>query len=180
MIGFFDLETGGFSITKNGICEIAAIAVDESDLSIKDQFHELIKPYTRADDTDDLVSYKEDSMIINGLTERQLIELGKDVVIVCRSLHDFIIKNNITTLIGHCSKTFDIHRVKYLFERFLGIDLMVLVNQDDTHEIAKSKLNLPNYKLATVCDFFGIVNNKAHSALGDTYATYELYKKLIA
>lgn len=180
MIGFFDLETGGFSITKNGICEIAVIAVDESDLSIKDKFHELITPYTRADDTDELVSYKEDSMIINGLTERELIELGNDVVIVCRSLHDFIIKNNITTLIGHCSKTFDIHRVKYLFERFLGIDLMMLVNQEDTHEIAKSKLSLPGYKLLDLCTHFGIVNEKEHSAMGDTMATYEVYKKLIA
>lgn len=180
MIGFLDSETGGFSITKNGICEIGMIAVHPETHEITAEFHALIKPYTRADDTDELVSYKPDAMAINGLTEQQLIEKGFDVEHICEQLYNFIIENEITTIIGHCSKTFDIPRVKYLFDRFLGIDLLVLINQEDTHEIAKSKLSLPDYKLKTLCDHFGIVNTKEHSALGDTYATYELYKKLIS
>jgi hypothetical protein len=31
-------------------------------------FHTLIKPYTREEGSDELVSYKEDAMAVNGLT----------------------------------------------------------------------------------------------------------------
>lgn len=179
MIGFFDLETGGFSITKNAICEIAMIAVDtENDLGIIDEFHALIKPYTRADDTDELVSYKPDAMAINGLSEQQCIDEGFDVKEVCKMLHDFIIKNDIKILIGHCSKTFDNPRLKYLFERFLGINIFESILIDDTHEIVKGLIKLENYKLGTICNHYEITNSKEHSALGDTYATYEVFKKL--
>lgn len=178
MIVFLDSETSGFSITKNGICEIVCIAVNEKTLEIEDELQFYIKPYTRADDTEELVSYKPDAMEVNGLSEKLLIDKGFEVVEACQMLYDFIVKNEITTIIGHCSKTFDIPRVKYLFERFLGIDLMPLINQEDTYEIAKQKLNLPNYKLSTICDHFEITNSKEHSALGDTYATFEVWKKL--
>jgi hypothetical protein len=32
-------------------------------------FHTLIKPYTRREGSDELVSYKEDAMAVNGLTQ---------------------------------------------------------------------------------------------------------------
>lgn len=179
MIGFYDLETGGFSITKNAICEIAMIAVDtENDLGIIDEFHALIKPYTRADDTDELVSYKPDAMAVNGLSEQQLIDEGFDVDIVCKMLYEFIVKNDIKMLIGHCSKTFDDPRLAYLFQRFLAVNILNRTLQSDTHDIANQKLNLPNYKLKTICEHYGITNSKEHSALGDTYATFEVWKKL--
>jgi len=175
MKAFLDIETGGFSITKNGVCEIALVAVNDS--GIVDCFHKLITPYTRDPDTNELVSYKEDSMKINGLTELQLIETGVDVVKVCETLLQFIEKYQITTIIGHCSKKFDYPRVKYLIERFTRE--VFDIDQEDTHDIAKSKLNLPSYKLIDLCAHFGIENEKEHSALGDAKATYELYKKLI-
>jgi len=178
MIGFYDLETGGFSITKNAICEIAMIAVNPETLEITNEFHKLIKPYTRADDTDELVSYKPDAMAVNGLSEQQLIDEGFDVTEVCVMLNDFIIENDIKILIGHCSRTFDNPRLKYLLERFLNINIFKEILIDDTHDIAKDLISLPNYKLKTICDHYGITNSKEHSALGDTYATFEVWKKL--
>lgn len=178
MKGFLDIETGGFSITKNGICEIALIAVD-NDHNYVDTFHCLIKPYTRADDTDELVSYKDDAMAINGLTVQKLIDFGIDVEVAAEQLYNFIIKHDIVEIIGHNSKVFDIPRVKYLLQRFMSIDLTPLINEDDTMIIAKSKLNLPSYKLEVLCEHFGIVNTNSHSAAGDALATFELYKKLI-
>lgn len=179
MIGFYDMETGGFSITKNAICEIAIIAVDPETLIVIDEFHSLIKPYTRADDTDELVSYKDDAMAVNGLSEQQCIDEGLDVLEVCQNLDIFMVKNNIKMLVGHCSKTFDDPRLAYLFERFMNINILNKTLQSDTHDIAKKKLTLSNYKLSTVCQHLGIINKKEHSALGDAYASYEVYKKLI-
>lgn len=179
MKGFLDTETGGFSITKNGICEIAIVAVDR-DLNYLDTFHCLIKPYTRADDSDELVSYKDDAMAVNGITVEKLIDFGVEVEVAVEEMYNFIIKHGIVEIIGHNSKVFDVPRIKYLLERFMSIDLSLLINEDDTMKIAKERLNLPSYKLGCLCDHFGIVNINAHSAIGDALATLELYKKLIA
>lgn len=178
MKGFLDIETGGFSITKNGICEIALIAVDH-DLNYVDTFHCLIKPYTRADDTDELVSYKDDAMAVNGLTVQKLIDLGVNAEVAAELLYNFIIKHGIVEIIGHNSKVFDIPRIKYLLQRFMSIDLTPLINEHDTMHIAKNKLSLPSYSLPALLEHFAIINTNAHSAAGDALATYELYKKLI-
>lgn len=179
MKGFLDTETGGYSITKNGICEIALVAVDH-DLNYIDTFHCLIKPYRRADDTDELVSYKDDAMAVNGLTVEKLIDFGIDVEVAAEQLYNFIIKHGIIEIIGHNSKVFDIPRIKYLLQRFMSIDLTPLINEDDTMLIAKQKLSLPSYKLESLCAHFGIVITDQHTANGDALATLELYKKLIA
>lgn len=181
MKGFLDIETGGFSITKNGICEIALIAVDEQ-FKVVDTFHSLIKPYTRLNEngseSEELVRYKDDAMAINGLTIEKLIDEGLNVKEVVLNLIDFICLHKIKTIIGHNSKVFDIPRVDYLLKRFSN-GFLNLENTEDTMLIAKSKLNLPSYKLEFLCDHFGIVNTNAHSAAGDALATFELYKKLI-
>jgi DNA polymerase III epsilon subunit-like protein len=179
MKGFLDIETGGFSITKNGICEIALIAVNHQN-EIFATFHTFIKPYTREEGSDELVSYKEDAMAVNGLTVEKLIEEGIDVEIAAVQLYNFIIENEIIEIIGHNSKTFDVPRIKYLLKRFMSVDLTSLINEDDTMLIAKQKLNLPSYKLEVLCDHFGIINTDQHTAKGDAIATFELYKKLTA
>ena len=177
MIAFLDIETSGFSITKNGICEIALTVVDEQ-LNPIDTFHTLIKPYTRSADTDELVSYKDDAMAINGLNVEKLIEQGTEVKQVVFDIIDFICKHNVKTIIGHNSNVFDLPRVDYLMKRFSNSSL-VLANTQDTMIIAKQKLNLPSYSLENLCLHFGIINYKQHSAKSDVLATIELYKKLI-
>lgn len=179
MKGFLDIETGGFSITKNGICEIALVAVNHQN-EIFATFHALIKPYTREDGSEELVSYKDDAMAINGLTIEKLIEEGIDVEIVAEQLYNFIIENEIIEIIGHNSKVFDVPRIKYLLQRFMSVDLTPLINEDDTMLIAKQKLNLSSYKLGDLCHHFGIINTDSHTAKGDATATFELYKKLTA
>jgi len=181
MKAFLDIETGGFSITKNGVCEIALIVVDEQ-FKVVDTFHSLIKPYTRLDEagnpSDELVSYKDDAMAINGLTVEKLIAEGLDIEEVINEFERFIRKHGIKTIIGHNSNAFDIPRVNYLSERF-GSKSFFSVNLEDTMKIAKQKLNLPSYKLESLCAHFGIKIVDQHTAKGDVMATIELYKHLI-
>lgn len=177
MKGFLDIETGGFSVSKNGVCEIALVAVDHEH-KIIEEFNVLIKPYTRADDTDELVSYKDDAMAINGLTEQQLIEEGIDVVEAMNLFVEFCIKHKIQTIIGHCSNTFDIPRVEHLLSRFTQYSLNEY-RKLDTIVLAKDKIQLPSYKLVELCAHFGIENKNPHRASGDANATLELYKILI-
>ncbi|GIZ08366.1 3'-5' exonuclease [Flavobacterium sp. UMI-01] len=173
MKGILDIETGGFSITKNGVCEICLLAVNQ-DNEIVDTFHTFIKPYTREDGSDELVSYKDDAMAINGLTVDRLIEEGVEVVEAMQNLKNFIITHGIEVVIGHNSNAFDIPRVDYLLNRFanFGIDLLAKL---DTMLMAKSKHKLPSYKLEALCEHFGIINDDAHTAFGDTKATLKLF-----
>lgn len=177
MKGILDIETSGFSITKNGVCEIALIAVNDK-LEVVDTFHTYIKPYQR-DEGDELVSYKDDSMAVNGLTVEKLIAEGVNVVDVMFNLKYFIEQHNIQTIIGHNSNAFDLPRIEYLFNRFL-IDFNVTdLRRVDTMKVLKDRIVLPSYSLGEVCKFFDIVIENQHTAVGDALATLELYRKLI-
>jgi DNA polymerase III epsilon subunit-like protein len=179
MKGFLDIETGGFSKEKNGVCEIALIAVDK-DNNVLGEFHALIKPYTRANDTDELVSYKDDAMAIHGITLQELISLGQEVKTVLENLIAFMIKHNIQTIIGHNAIRFDFPFIEHLLNRFIDISNFPLtIRQVDTLTLAKDKIQLPSYSLPNLCAHFGIENKDGHRALGDSYATLELYKILI-
>lgn len=173
MKGILDIETGGFSITKNGVCEIALLAVNHNN-EIVGTFHRLIKPYTREAGSDELVSYKEDAMAINGHTVERLIEEGVEVDEAMLDLKNFILSYGIEIIIGHNSNAFDVPRVDYLLNRFANFGISLLQKQD-TMLMAKEKHRLPSYKLEALCEHFGIVNTDSHTALGDTKATLELF-----
>jgi len=178
MKGFLDIETGGFSITKNGVCEIALIAVNENN-EVVDTFCTLIQPYKR-EDSDKLVSYKDDAMAINGISIEDMILKGMDVTECINSFLDFCAKHNIQTIVEHSLNDFDTKRIEHLMDRFADMSkLPFAVRKVNTINIAKGKLNLPSYSLENLCAHFGIENTKAHSAEGDALATLELYKRLI-
>lgn len=183
---FIDIETGGFSIEKNGICEIAFVITDD-DLNFITEYQTYIKPYKRPDSTE-FVSYKPEAMEVNKIPMCIILN-GKDVTVVLREIQDLILstifqnQNDLlfesqNTFIGHNSISFDIPRIKYLFKRFLPEFNVDLFGQEDTKVIARKKLNLESYSLENLCTHFGIENQNAHSALSDVYATIELYKKL--
>jgi DNA polymerase III subunit epsilon len=182
MIAFLDIETGGFSTTKNGVCEIALTVVCEN-LNVIDTFHTLIKPYPRLNDngttSNELVSYKDDAMSVNGLSVERLINEGIDVTQAINELVDFTIKHEIDTFAGHNILAFDIPKINHLLSRFSEMKMNYSLKYIDTLVIAKQKLNLPSYSLENLCDHFGITNEKQHSAKSDVLATIELYKKLI-
>ncbi|WP_027381863.1 3'-5' exonuclease [Epilithonimonas caeni] len=181
MKAFLDIETGGFSINKNGVCEIAVVITDNNLVPVE-EFHSLIKPYLRECGTE-LVSYKDDSMAVNGITIEDLETKGRDV---CDVIYDIVLllklhsQTEKIVLVGHNSTIFDIPRIQHLCNRFHHEkDFFINFLQEDTMKIAKGFLNLPSYSLENLCSHFQIVNEKAHSALSDTYSTIELYKKLV-
>lgn len=177
MKAFIDIETGGFSISRNGVCEIAVVITDNSLVPIA-EFHSLIKPYMRECGTE-LVSYKDEAMSINGISIEELETKGSDVCEVIADIVTLFKIHSPKMLIGHNSDNFDIPRILHLCGRFHPEkDFFTRYQQEDTMKIAKSFLNLPSYSLASLCEYYQIVNQKAHSALSDVYAAIELYKKL--
>ena len=65
-----------------------------------------------------------------------------------------------------------------MIERFYHYEFVWYYPQEDTKAIARRKLNLDSYSLENLCNYFGVINERAHSALSDVYATIEVYKKL--
>lgn len=169
-----DLETSGWSITKNAIVEIGVVVINKN-YEVINFRSKIIKPYTRPDSIE-LVSYKEDAMAVHGITMNE-INSGFDVIEVLEHLKSILVKYEVTTLIGHNIKSFDLPRLDYLFKRFTEHELNYII-LDTLEEAKKQLLNLESYSLAYLCLHYGIDNKDAHRALGDCFATLELLKKL--
>jgi len=177
-----DIETGGFSKEKNGLCEIGMIAINENNIEV-DSLSMLIKPYEKPlhlqDFKNQLVSYKDSAMSVNGLTVGELINDGVDARKACEMIVEFITKNNITSFIGHNIESFDKKWLLYFFSRFSSYDLTELSVTECTMKIAKDKLSLKSYSLGSLCEYFNVINDDSHRAIGDCRATLDIYKQLI-
>lgn len=175
----FDIETGGFSKDKNGLCELGAI-VANADNQIIDKLQYYVKPYCR-DASSELVSYKPDAMAVNGITEQQIAE-GQLITVVLTKFIGLIVHNEVKTIIGHNSDLFDVKWVSHLLGRFTPHQqLFDQIRKVDTLKLAMARMDCkpPSYKLGALCEYYGIEITDAHTAIGDCIATLELYKRLL-
>jgi DNA polymerase III subunit epsilon len=79
--------------------------------------------------------------------------------------------------------SFDSSFLEYAFNKNTVVNTMHY-HKLDTVSVAWAKLhtdpNLEHFSLHEMCLRFDIKNEKAHTALSDARATYELYKKLMS
>lgn len=176
-IAILDIETGGFSTTKNGVCEIALLIVSEDFSEVISEHSWLIKPYTRADDTDEMVSYKDDAMSVHGITLEELENEGLDVKKVCSGFLSVLDDFNVKTLLGHNVKAFDIPKVEHLTIRFLGKDFSAF-EKICTLQLSKQHLSSKSNKLGDLCEEYSIEQVNSHRALSDCYSTLGLARIL--
>lgn len=170
-----DLETGGFSKEKNGICEIGLIVIDDQ-CRVVSQYSTLIKPYIRKDGTEP-VSYKDKSMAVHGITIDMLEDNGLYSVYVCEHIKFVFALHNVSVFIGHNIDVFDKPWMNTFFE--VSSIPFQITNTEDTLKLAKELLpDLKSHSLPNLCLHFGITNNSAHRAMGDCMATLEVYKIL--
>ena len=175
----FDLETGGFVPAKNALCELGAIVVNADNEAV-DTLQYYIKPYYRECGLE-LHSYKPDAMAVNGITEQQIAD-GRSIEYVLFELMKLVENYEVSAFIGHNSDFFDVKWVSYLLGRFTALQpTFEQIRKVDTCKLAMAKIDCKprDYKLGTLCDYYGIQIVGAHTALGDCEATLELYKKLI-
>jgi DNA polymerase III epsilon subunit-like protein len=168
-----DLETGGFSKTKNGICEIAVIIADEQkDIVYKESF--ILKPYLRADGQD-LVSYKDDAMSVHGITMGELYG-----GVAAEELGEFFLQLfelfGTDTIIGHCAKTFDMPWFNEFMRRFgAGFSFTECI---DTRDLFKKINGAGDNSLPEACSVLMVDHKDAHRAMPDAEAAYEIWKIL--
>ena len=175
----YDIETGGFSKEKNGLAEIAMIAIDIETLEELERYEAVIAPY---DNTEGVrVTYTPEALKINGLTMKQ-IENGKPAKEVVKDMMDFAKRHKRGSkkpmLCGHNIEKFDNPWLDYFFLCHKK-DASAHFENWCIDSMWWAALKWPNdaivdHKLGTCCKEVGIKLSNAHSAMPDTEANAKL------
>jgi DNA polymerase III epsilon subunit family exonuclease len=167
---FLDIETTGLSVIDTEIVEVGGI-ITTPDLEIIEEFEFKIKP-NKLENADPV------SLKISGYKEEEWIEAYeiKDALEILSEK----IKNCI--IVGH-NVAFDFAFLDFNFLKY-NIKNPLHYHKIDTISISWAKLHkekeLIHFSLRELCLRFDIENKKAHTALSDARATFELYKKLMS
>ncbi len=169
-----DIETTGLDALVHEIIEVGCVLfsfnvkkkifeVEESfDIKIKPQHIELANPI---------------SLKVNGYQE----SLWTDALTPEKALKKISQKITGRVMVGHnagfdysffntaCKKYGVVNTLHYHVLDTLSMAYVVLYNNVDATRLS----------LQYLCDFYGIENKKAHTALADAQATYELFVKLL-
>jgi DNA polymerase III epsilon subunit-like protein len=174
---FLDLETGGFSPTKNAICELAFLVFDTETNEIVSRSCLKIKPYIRDFSTKELASYKDDAMAINGHNLDDLRKNGLDVKNVFDIFDKVIQKFNIVFFGGHNLESFDLKFIDNIYKIYLKKDFK-FSQAICTMKMAKKRLKLKSYSLESLCKHFNYTPESYHNAMSDTQSSYEIFQLL--
>ena len=166
---FIDIETTGLNLLTHEIIEIGCV-ITSPELEIIEEFEIKIKPQNI--ENADQVALK-----INQYNEKDwehAVSLEEATKLLSEKTKECI-------MVGH-NVAFDSVFLEYAFNK-TGISNSMHYHKLDTVSIAWAKLhrepNLEHFSLRELCLRFGIKNERAHTALSDARATFELYKKLM-
>jgi len=168
-LAFIDIETTGLDVGKHEIIEIGCV-LTSPDFDVIEKFELKIKPEHIMDaDPTSLKVNKYDP-----LKWEDAYTLKEAMKILSTKVKDFI-------MVGH-NVAFDAGFLEHAYSK-TGIGNSMHYHKLDTVSIAWAKLHrepdLEHFSLRDLCERFGIKNEKAHTALSDARATFELYKKLM-
>lgn len=175
-LAFIDLETTGLNPDTHEIVEIGCLVVrqpqaaggsfeiiDELDLKVKPQHLELAEP---------------EALRINGYNDADWLF----AVDLSQALTALAGKTDSAIMVAQ-NVTFDWSFLHRGFET-TGVQNRMHFPKIDIISIAFAKLyndpNIERYNLRELARFFNVENEKAHTAMSDIRATFEIYKKLIA
>jgi DNA polymerase III subunit epsilon len=159
-----DIETTGLDPKCEDILEIGAVKVVNG--VIVDEFNQLIRP---SKEISDFITN------LTGITNAMVVGKSNiDTVLI-----DFIkFIGDTTCLIGHNIDRFDL---PFIQTKVKECDLHLPVEKTiDTVTLAKIAISrevIGSYRLDSLCQHYHIANQARHRAMGDVYATYELFQK---
>lgn len=156
----FDLETTGLNVQEDTIIEIAAVKIVDGVL--RESFECLVNPQQ---------PLPEKIIEITNITDEMLAgqHVLKDVI------GDFYKFTRGAIMVAH-NAAFDMGMISVEGKKYsYNFDN----RHTDTLAMARQKLKLKNYKLATVCDYFNVPLVGAHRALNDTVATAQMFIHLM-
>lgn len=177
---YFDTETTGLDPVKNDIIQLAGIIVVDSD--IKEEFNFQIMPMN-------FESIQEEAITTHGITIDEMKRypdsntVYKQFIAMLGKYVDKYNKEDKFTPAGY-NVDFDINFLNQYFIKNMDVYYGSWFNWKRVDPLPLlyflnycNQIDLPNYKLSTVCEHFDIPIN-AHDALSDIYATRTLLRLL--
>lgn len=158
----FDLETTGKYIGYCEIVEIAAIKVIDDE--VVDTFDTLVKPCESIPASATAVHGITNSMVADSPSIKECLPLFLDFI-------------GDSILVGHNIDTYDLNIIYdyalKLFNHELNNDFV------DTYKLARKCIcGIPNHRLTTIAEYYGVDNSNAHRALADCAMTLQCYLKM--
>lgn len=174
-LAFVDIETTGFDIDKHEIIELGLVLVKQkgetgSEFEVIEELEYKIKP-------EHIETADPQALKVNGYDAGQWIfasSLGDVLKIFAEKTKDAI-------FVAH-NVTFDYAFMEHAFKT-TGVENKMFYPKLDTISMAYAKLHknlgVEKFRLQKLCEYFGIQNAKAHTALADARALFEVYEKLM-
>lgn len=171
-LAFIDVETTGLSAEKHEIIELGLVlarmkdgvltVVDELDIKIQPKHIETAEPQ---------------ALRVNGYNEADWL-FATSLEEVMRVFGE---KTKGAIFVAH-NVTFDYAFIEKAFEK-TGVENGMHYHKIDTISLAFGILHhqddISKLSLRVLCEKYGIENKKAHSAFADSYALYEVFRKLM-
>ncbi len=175
-LAFIDLETTGFDPYKQEIIQIGCVIAEQEEtpkgpkLKIIKEFELKVKP-EKLQDAD------PEALRINGYNEMEWV-FATDL----KSAIEHLMKEASDCIMVSHNVAFDYSFLQRAFS-VTGIQNTLHYHKLDTISIAFAKLygnpEVRRFSLQALCEYFGIENKQAHTALSDVKAMVELYQKLL-
>ncbi|OHA58617.1 MAG: hypothetical protein A2571_02510 [Candidatus Vogelbacteria bacterium RIFOXYD1_FULL_44_32] len=176
-LAFIDVETTGFDCAKHEIIELGVVVARQiaqngagPKLEIIHELEYKIKPKH-------IETAEPNALRVNGYNEGDwLFALDLEAV-----MKDFATKVADATFVAH-NMLFDWRFIDAAFAKS-GVRNSMHYGKLDTLSMAFTKLyhdeKVQSFKLESLAEYFGVKNEKAHTALSDAKTTFEIYKKML-
>lgn len=176
-LAFIDTETTGLDADKHEIIELACVIADQierpgrgPELKLVEEFEMKIKPTH-------IENAEAEALRINGYNESDWLF----AVDLKNAMEHLSTKAQGAIMVAH-NLTFDNAFIERAFQK-TGVKNLMHFPKIDTISVAFGRLydkpEIDRYSLRALCEYFGIENKKAHTALADTQALYHVYKKMM-
>jgi DNA polymerase III epsilon subunit-like protein len=182
---FFDLETGGLNPAVHPVIQLAAIAVDEWGHELDTFEQKIVFSVADCDPAAlEINHYDEATWKKSAIGAQSAAAIFSEFLrpfawVEMRSKRGSAYR--VARLVGHNAATFDGPFLQQMFKRagvFLPADPRVLCTVQRALWWFSEEEDAPsieNFKLETLCDFFGVTLSGAHDALADVRATVKLW-----
>ena len=176
-LAFIDTETTGLNPDRHEVIEFACIIVRQIERPGRGPETEIVEEFEIKIKPEHIENAEETALRINGYTEEDWI-----FAIDAKNAWEHIAKKVAgCNMVSH-NITFDHAFVTKSFEKY-NVENTFHFHKIDTISMAFARLydrpDVQKFSLRALCDFFKVENSKAHTALADTRALYEVYKKMM-
>ena len=176
-LAFIDTETTGLNPDRHEVIEFACIIVRQIERPGRGPETEIVEEFEIKIKPEHIENAEETALRINGYTEEDWI-----FAIDAKNAWEHIAKKVAgCNMVSH-NITFDHAFVTKSLEKY-NVENTFHFHKIDTISMAFARLydrpDVQKFSLRALCDFFKVENSKAHTALADTRALYEVYKKMM-